>query len=143
MAEKRQTVQPTAEDRFAVSFTATRRCIERLKRAKALSSHRAPRASFGELIEAALETYVEKLEKQKFKTTDRPQWMSNELGSESESRGRHRFVCDELARAVATTPRRHWPKAVNVYFELCRLRAVSPSAVPPSAVPPSNGPAVE
>jgi hypothetical protein len=71
-SEKRHTVHPLAEDRFAVCFTASRRCVELLERARALSAHRHPRPGFAELVEAALESYVEKLEKQKFKETDRP-----------------------------------------------------------------------
>ena len=68
----RMLVHPLAEDRFAICFTAGRKCRELLERANALSSHKRPRPGFAELIEAALEAYVEKLEKQKFRTTDRP-----------------------------------------------------------------------
>jgi 5-methylcytosine-specific restriction endonuclease McrA len=64
---------PLSPGRFSLCFTATGRCVDLIGEARALSSHPAPRAGLGEIIEAALEAYVEKLEKQRFKTTDRPQ----------------------------------------------------------------------
>ena len=70
---ERVAVDPIAKDRFAVSFTASRRFCELIERAKELSSHKRPRPGLEELMEAALADYVEKLEKQKFKTTSRPQ----------------------------------------------------------------------
>jgi hypothetical protein len=66
-------IGPLSPGRFSICFTATARCCDLIGEAKALSSHRSPRAPLGEIIEAALEAYVEKLEKQKYKTTDRPQ----------------------------------------------------------------------
>jgi 5-methylcytosine-specific restriction endonuclease McrA len=81
-SDRRQSVDPLAEGRYAVSFTATDRCCELLERAKQLSSHRRPRPGFGELIEEALEAYVTKLEKQKFKTTDRPREQEPAVESE-------------------------------------------------------------
>jgi 5-methylcytosine-specific restriction endonuclease McrA len=70
--DKRTTIDPLAADRFAICFTGSRRCRELLEKAKELSSHRKPRPGIGDLLECALDAYVEKLEKQKFKTTDRP-----------------------------------------------------------------------
>jgi 5-methylcytosine-specific restriction endonuclease McrA len=69
---RRATVEPLAYDRYAVRFTASARCRALLDRAKQLLSHRSPNADAAEVVEAALEVLVEKLEKQKFKTTSRP-----------------------------------------------------------------------
>src|SRR5688572_32788122 len=65
-------IAPLSPGRFSICFTATARCCDLIGEAKALSSHRSQRG-LGEIIEAALEAYVEKLEKQRFKATDRPQ----------------------------------------------------------------------
>jgi hypothetical protein len=70
--ENRTHIAPIAEDRFAISFTGSRKCRELIEHAKALMSHRNPRPGLGAIVEAALEAYVKQLEKQKFKTTDRP-----------------------------------------------------------------------
>jgi hypothetical protein len=64
---------PLSPGRFSICFTATGRCVDLIGEARALSKHRAPKAGLGEIVEAALEAYVEKLEKQRFKKTDRPQ----------------------------------------------------------------------
>ena len=66
-------IAPLSPGRFSICFTASARCCDLIGEAKALSSHRSPCAALGEIIEAALEAYVEKLEKQKYKKTDRPQ----------------------------------------------------------------------
>jgi 5-methylcytosine-specific restriction endonuclease McrA len=89
---RRETIAPLAPDRYAVRFTATARCRELLDRAKELMSHRTPNADAAALIEAGLEALVEKLEKQKLKTTVRPR-----KAKTSES-GRH--IPAAVARAV-------------------------------------------
>jgi hypothetical protein len=71
-ADHPSNISPLSPGRFSLCFTATARCCDLIGEAKALSSHRSPRG-LGEIIEAALEAYVEMLEKQRFKTTDRPQ----------------------------------------------------------------------
>jgi hypothetical protein len=63
---------PLSPGRFSICFTATGRCVDLINEARALSAHRAPHAALGEVVEAALEAYVEKLEKERFKKTDRP-----------------------------------------------------------------------
>src|SRR5688572_27307987 len=70
--DPRHSVQPLAKDRFLICFTGSRRIRDLIERAKELTSHQRPRPGFEAVIEAALETYVEKLEKKKYKTTDRP-----------------------------------------------------------------------
>ncbi len=65
-------VQPLATDRYAVRFTASKRCRDLIDRARALMSHRAPDAELSDVVEVALEVLVEQLEKKKFKKTDRP-----------------------------------------------------------------------
>ena len=69
----RPSVEPLSADRYSVRFTASARCKALMDRAAALSSHRRARPDLGEFVEEALELLVEKLEKQKFKTTTRPQ----------------------------------------------------------------------
>lgn len=56
------------------------------------------------------------------RTSGNPERMrcgSGEHGSERDRCPGRRFVCDELARAAATTPKRHLPKAVAAYFARC------------------------
>src|SRR5688572_645771 len=72
-SDPRHSVQPLAKDRFLICFTGSRRIRDLIERAKELTSYQRPRPGFEAVIEAALECYVEKLEKKKFKTTARRQ----------------------------------------------------------------------
>lgn len=107
----RPPVEPLSSDRFLVRFTASQRCRDLMKKSKDLLSHRSPNADLATIVEAALEVYVDKLERERFKITARPR--KNEVESEHEaapdilsSRGIHpvlgigRFIPHAVQRAV-------------------------------------------
>jgi hypothetical protein len=98
---RRETIAPLAPDRYAVRFTASARCRELLDRAKELMSHRAPNGDAAALIEAALEALVEKLEKQKLKTTTRSQ-------RKAASRDDSRHIPAAVVRAVHARDGGRW-----------------------------------
>jgi 5-methylcytosine-specific restriction endonuclease McrA len=94
-APRRAVIEPLAPERYAVRFTASAKCRDLIERAKQLMSHRSPNADVAEVVEAALKALVEKLEKQKVKTTSRPRPQR-----ESPRPTNSRKVPAEIVRAV-------------------------------------------
>jgi hypothetical protein len=65
-------VQALAESRYRVELTASTALRDKLEHACALISHRNPGGDFAVVIEAALDLFIEKLEKERFGKTTRP-----------------------------------------------------------------------
>ena len=65
-------VEPLAEDRFGLHFTADREFVDLLERARGLVSHRLPNGDLATVLKLALRELVTKLEKQRFGVGRRP-----------------------------------------------------------------------
>ena len=68
----RPKVAPLAPQRFSLQLTMTQEMHDKLRHAQALMSHRLPSGDAAAVIERALDTLIETLEKAKFAATDRP-----------------------------------------------------------------------
>jgi hypothetical protein len=66
------TVAPLSAERYEWHLTVSTRAQEQLRRAQALLGHAVPSGDISQVLERALDALVEKLEKQKFATTERP-----------------------------------------------------------------------
>jgi len=71
-APRPSAIAPLAPERYKVQFTASQALHDKLRRAQDLLRHRIPDGDVSQVFELALTTLVEKLEKQKLATTDRP-----------------------------------------------------------------------
>ena len=65
-------ITPLAPGRFGVQFTIGQAAHDKLRYAQALASHAVPGGALAEILERALDAYIQKLEKQKFAATSRP-----------------------------------------------------------------------
>lgn len=65
-------VEPLAEDRYLIKFTAGPATVARLRQAQDLLRHAVPSGDAGEIVDRALTVLLEELEKTKFAATRRP-----------------------------------------------------------------------
>ena len=65
-------VEPLAQDRYEVRFTASRAFCEKLERVRDLMSHRNPRGEYEGVFDAALDLMLAQLEKERLGKTNRP-----------------------------------------------------------------------
>jgi len=68
----RSVIAPLSPERFKVQFTAAASTHANLRRAQDLLRHRIPNGDLSQIFDLALTALVEKLEKEKLATTDRP-----------------------------------------------------------------------
>ena len=66
------TVEPLAEDRYLIKFTAGAAMVARLRQAQNLLRHAVPSGDAGEIFDRALTALLADLEKKKFAVTDAP-----------------------------------------------------------------------
>jgi hypothetical protein len=69
---RRPAVEPLAEDRYLIKFTASGAMLAKLRRAQDLLRHAVPSGDAAEIFDRALTALVRDLEKGKFAATDRP-----------------------------------------------------------------------
>jgi hypothetical protein len=65
-------VEPLAEDRYLIKFTASAAMLAKLRHAQDLLRHAVPNGDAAEIFDRALAVLVRELEKQKFAATERP-----------------------------------------------------------------------
>jgi 5-methylcytosine-specific restriction endonuclease McrA len=65
-------IRPLAPERFKVQFTASASLHDKLRRAQDLLRHRIPSGDLSQVFELALNTLIERLDREKFAATDRP-----------------------------------------------------------------------
>ncbi len=69
---RRPVVEPLAEDRYMIKFTASAAMLAKLRHAQDLLRHAVPHGDAAEIFDRALTALIKDLEKQKFASTDRP-----------------------------------------------------------------------
>jgi hypothetical protein len=69
---ERPRIEPLSETRYRLELTVTKETREKLRRAANLMSHRNPSGDIAEVIDAALDALLAKLEKERLGKTDRP-----------------------------------------------------------------------
>ena len=65
-------VKPIAADQYKATFTMSRRLYDKLRRAKDLLGHRKSIPDEAEIIEAGVDLFIARMEKQKFGSADKP-----------------------------------------------------------------------
>jgi hypothetical protein len=86
-------VEPLAEDRYLIKFTAGAAMVTRLRQAQDLLRHAVPSGDAGEIFDRALTVLLEELQKRKFAATSRPR-------PGRPSRRESRDIPDGVKRAV-------------------------------------------
>jgi len=84
--EQRATVAPLSEDTFTVPFTASRELRDKLRRAQDLLRHRLPSGEIAAIFEKALDSLIEKVEKERFALVRKPRTDAIEVAGCATSR---------------------------------------------------------
>ena len=83
---QRAVVAPLSEDTFTVQFTASRALRDKLRRAQDLLRHRVPSADLAAVFEKALDSLIEKVEKERFAAVGKPRTGPTEVAGPASSR---------------------------------------------------------
>jgi hypothetical protein len=84
--EQRAVVAPLSEDTFQVQFTASRLLRDKLRRAQDLLRHRLPSGDIAAIFEKALDSLIEKVEKERFAVVRKPRTDATEVAGCASSR---------------------------------------------------------
>jgi hypothetical protein len=84
--EQRAVVAPLSEDTFKVQFTASRALRDKLRRAQDLLRHRVPSGEIAAILEKALDSLIEKVEKERFAIVGKPRTDATEVAGCASSR---------------------------------------------------------
>jgi len=84
--EQRAIVAPLNEDTFEVKFTASRGLRDKLRRAQDLLRHRLPSGEIAAIFEKALDSLIEKVEKERFAVVGKPRTDAIEVAGSASSR---------------------------------------------------------
>jgi hypothetical protein len=84
--EQRSVVAPLSEDTFGVHFTASRVLRDKLRRAQSLMGHRLRSGDIAAVFEKALDSLIEKVEKERFAVVPKPRTDAAEVAGYASSR---------------------------------------------------------
>src|SRR4051812_5108361 len=84
--EQRALVAPLSEDTFGVHFTASRVLRDKFRRAQDLLRHRIPSGDIAAVFEKALDSLIEKVEKERFAVVPKPRTDATEVAGHASSR---------------------------------------------------------
>src|SRR3954469_2688866 len=84
--DQRSVVAPLSEDTFGVHFTASRVLRDKLRRAQDLLRHRIPSGDIAAVFEKALDSLIEKVEKERFAVVREPRTDATEVAGSAASR---------------------------------------------------------
>jgi hypothetical protein len=84
--EQRAIVAPLSEDTFKVQFTASKALRDKLRRAQDLLRHRLPSGDIAAVFEKALDSLIEKVEKERFAVVRKPRTDAIEVAGCATSR---------------------------------------------------------
>jgi len=83
---ERAVVAPLSEDTFSVQFTASRVLRDKLRRAQDLLRHRVPSGDMAAIFEKALDSLIERVEKERFAVVRNPRTEATEVAGCASSR---------------------------------------------------------
>jgi len=83
---QRAIVAPLSEDTFTVQFTASKALRDKLRRAQDLLRHRLPCGELAAIFEKALDSLIEKIEKERFAVVGKPRTDATEVAGSASSR---------------------------------------------------------
>jgi hypothetical protein len=83
---QRAVVAPLSEDTFTVQFTASRALRDKLRRAQDLLRHRVPSGNLAAVFEKALDSLIEKVEKDRFAAVGKPRTEATDVAGPASSR---------------------------------------------------------
>src|SRR4051794_3378330 len=84
--EQRAVVAPLSEDTFGVHFTASGVLRDKFRRAQDLLRHRIPSGDIAAVFEKALDSLIEKVEKERFAVVPKPRTDATEVAGYASSR---------------------------------------------------------
>src|SRR4051812_6540022 len=84
--EQRAVVAPLSEDTFTVQFTASRALRDKFRRAQDLLRHRVPSGDIAGIFDKALDSLIEKVEKERFAAVGKPRTEATEVAGPASSR---------------------------------------------------------
>src|SRR4051812_15072755 len=84
--EQRAVVAPLSEDTFTVQFTASRALRDKFRRAQDLLRHRVPSGDIAAIFDKALNSLIEKVEKERFAAVGKPRTEATEVAGPASSR---------------------------------------------------------
>ncbi|MFL5398561.1 MAG: HNH endonuclease [Myxococcales bacterium] len=84
--EQRAVVAPLSEDTFTVQFTASRALRDKFRRAQDLLRHRVPSGDIAAIFDKALDSLIEKVEKERFAAVGKPRTEATEVAGPASSR---------------------------------------------------------
>src|SRR4051812_18248265 len=83
---QRAVVAPLSEDTFTVQFTASRALRDKFRRAQDLLRHRLPSGEIAAIFDKALDSLIEKIEKERFAAVGKPRTEATEVAGPASSR---------------------------------------------------------
>src|SRR5206468_6968348 len=84
--EQRAVVAPLSQDTFTVQFTASRALRDKFRRAQDLLRHRVPSGEIAAIFDKALDSLIEKVEKERFAAVRKPRTEATEVAGPASSR---------------------------------------------------------